>query len=120
MNQGIKRGDVYSARLDSPSGVPPQLSTRPVVIVSRDIMNQSNPVVLGVPCVAYEGQYLYFSHVLIEGQESGLEQEYVAMAELVRPIAKDRLHERLGTLSDSSLRQLDLALLIALDLPGQM
>lgn len=42
------------------------------------------------------------------------------MAEQVRAIDKQRLQEFWGTLSDLTLQQLDRALLIALDLPGQV
>jgi mRNA interferase MazF len=42
------------------------------------------------------------------------------MAEQVRALAKNRFLSLRGTLSSSSLQQLNLALLIALDLPGQV
>lgn len=44
----LKRGDVYLARLD-PTESSEQAGTRPVIIVSRDAINASSPVVVVVP-----------------------------------------------------------------------
>ncbi len=44
----------------------------------------------------------------------------VALGEQVRALAKNRLGRRRGTLSPDALAQLNRALLIALDLPGQL
>ena len=44
----IRRGDVFLARL-SPTEGSEQQGTRPVVVVSRDAINQYSPVVVVVP-----------------------------------------------------------------------
>ncbi|MBI3360500.1 MAG: type II toxin-antitoxin system PemK/MazF family toxin [Chloroflexi bacterium] len=44
----MKRGDVYDARLDPTEGSE-QAGTRPVVIVSRDVINDASTVVIVVP-----------------------------------------------------------------------
>lgn len=112
----MKRGEVYDARLGPTEGSP-LTGTRPVIIVSRDVLNQFSPLVLVVPCVRHEGQYLYFSHVLLLAPEGGLDQDSVAMAELVRPLAKERLGQLRGTLSQEAMTGLQRALQITLDLP---
>ncbi|MBM3745939.1 MAG: type II toxin-antitoxin system PemK/MazF family toxin, partial [Acidobacteria bacterium] len=48
----MKRGDVYDARLDPVEG-PEQSGSRPVVIVSRDVINASSPIVSAAPCTTY-------------------------------------------------------------------
>jgi len=45
----MRRGDVYDARLDPVEGFE-QSGSRPVVIVSRDAVNASSPVVNAVAC----------------------------------------------------------------------
>jgi mRNA interferase MazF len=91
-----------------------------VVIVSRDAINASSPVVLVVPCTTYRpGRRLYPSHVLLHAPDGGLDVDSVALGEQVRALAKIRLGRHRGLLSPQTLAQLDRALLIVLDLPGQ-
>jgi mRNA interferase MazF len=49
-----------------------------------------------------------------------LERDSVAMGEQVRALAKTRFLRSRGTISPTSLKQLELALLITFDLPGQV
>ncbi|MDA0733996.1 MAG: type II toxin-antitoxin system PemK/MazF family toxin [Chloroflexi bacterium] len=113
----MKRGEVYSANLNPTEGSE-QSGTRPVIIVSRDAINDNSPVVLIVPCTTDRGQRIYPSQIQVRGGEGGLRQNSVAMAEQVRAIDKGRLQEVWGTLPDSTVSRLSQALMIALDLPG--
>ena len=114
----MKRGEVYDAYLDPVEGSE-QSGTRPVIIVSRDAINEASPVVVVVPCTGYRQQRIYPSQLLLPAREGGLDRESVAMAEQVRAVDKRRLARLRGNLSRGILQQLDQALLIALDLPGQ-
>jgi len=61
----MKRGEVYDARLEPVEGSEPG-GTRPVIIVSRDAINTSSPVVLAIPCTTYQiGKRVYPTQVLI-------------------------------------------------------
>lgn len=113
----MNRGEVYDAHL-SPTLGSEQAGTRPVVVVSRDAINQASPVVLIVPCTSFRGQRIYPSQVLLQAPLGGLDQDSVAMAEQVRAIDKQRLGRLRGGLTRAAMRQMDRALLIALDLPG--
>jgi len=115
----VKRGDVYLARLD-PTEVSEQAGMRPVVIVSRDAINRSSPVVIVVPCTSWsEGRKIYPSQILIEAPAGGLRADSIALCEQVRAISKPRLADRWGSLEPKTLLRLERALLIAMDLPGQ-
>ena len=115
----MRRGEIYDARLDPTEGAE-QSGARPVVIVSRDAINASSPVVIVVPCTTYRpGRRLYPSQVLLHAPDGGLDVDSVALGEQVRTLAKSRLGRQRGLLSPQALTQLDRALLIALDLPGQ-
>ena len=114
----MKRGDVYDACL-GPTAGSEQLGIRPVVIVSRDAINDASPVVVIVPCVVYRGQRIYPSQVVLRAPAGGLDRDSVAMAEQVRAIDKRRLGPFRGFLPGVGLERLERALLIALDLPGQ-
>src|SRR5438093_670105 len=113
----MKRGDVYDARLDPTEGSE-QAGVRPVILVSRDAINQSSPVVLAVPCTTHRaGRRIYPSQVLLQPPDGGLTNESVALADQVRALAKSRLGKHRGTLSTLSMKRLARALLIAMDLP---
>jgi mRNA interferase MazF len=114
----VKRGEVYQARLDPAEGSE-QSGTRPVIVVSRNAINASSSVILAVPCTTYRTQRIYPSQVLIYAPDGGLDVDSVAMAEQVRVLAKQRFLRLRGVLAQGTLLQLEQALLIALDLPGQ-
>ena len=114
----LKRGEVYDAYLDPVEGSE-QRGTKPVIIVSRNAINEASPVVLSVPCTGYRQQRIYPSQVFLRAAEGGLDLDSVAMAEQVRAIDKRRLGRLRGTLSEAVSQRLDWALSIALDLPGQ-
>lgn len=114
----MRRGDVYDADLDPTEGSE-QAGVRPVVIVSRNAINASSTLVLGVPCTTFRGRHIYQSQVLLRAPDGGLRVDSVALCEQVRVLSKTRLRRQRGTLSSRTMTLIDHALLIALDLPGQ-
>jgi len=113
----MRRGEVYDARLESTEGSE-QGGTRPVIIVSRDAINSSSPVVLAVPCTTYQsGKRVYPTQVLILAPDGGLKRDSIAMADQVRVLSKTRFLRLRGVVSQLVMTHLDQALLIALDLP---
>ncbi|BAZ33059.1 MazE/toxin transcriptional modulator MazF [Cylindrospermum sp. NIES-4074] len=114
----MRRGEVYDARLETAEGSE-QGGTRPVIIVSRDVINVSSPVVLAVPCTTYQsGRRVYPTQVLILAPDGGLKKDSIAMADQVRVLSKTRFLRLRGALSQVVMAHLAQALLIALDLPG--
>jgi mRNA interferase MazF len=115
----VNRGDVYLADLNPTKGSE-QSGFRPVIIVSRDAINRSSPVVVVVPCTSWTRERrIYPSQVVVRTPEGGLRGDSIALGEQVRAITRDRLSERWGRLDAATIRRIDRALLIALDLPGQ-
>jgi mRNA interferase MazF len=116
----MRRGEVWDASLNPTEGSE-QAGIRPVIIVSRDAINTNSSIVLAVPCTTYRnGKRVYPSRVLIIAPDGGLERDSVAMVEQVRAVAKTRFLRLRGTISPHYLQQLQLALLITFDLPGQV
>ncbi|MFQ5739239.1 MAG: type II toxin-antitoxin system PemK/MazF family toxin [Acidobacteriota bacterium] len=112
----MKRGDVFSARLNPVEGSE-QAGTRPVVVVSRDAINAASPVVIIVPCTSYRtGKRIYPSQVILGAPEGGLKADSIVLCEQVRAISKSRLVSQWGSLPASSMQRIDQALLIVLDL----
>lgn len=115
----MRRGEVYDARLDPIEGSE-QGGNRPVIIVSRDAINANSRLVLAVPCTTYHlERRLYRSQILIAAPDGGLDRDTVALGEQVRALSKTRFLRLRGALSEQVMAHLDMALLIALDLPGQ-
>lgn len=115
----MTRGEVYLAALD-PTRDSEQSGTRPVIVVSRDAINRSSPVVIVVPCTSWSSERrLYPSQVLITAPDGGFSNDTVALGEQLRAITRGRLGDRWGAVSAAAMERLDRALAIALDLPGQ-
>jgi len=111
------RGDVYEASLDPVQGSE-QAGSRPVLIVSRDVINKNSPVVIVVPLTGLEHcPHIYPSQVLIKGGVGGLDKDSVALGEQVRAISKKRLCKHIGHVPPDLMIQVSVALKIALDLP---
>jgi len=112
----MRRGDVYDARL-SPAEGSEQTGIRPVVIVSRNVINRFSPVIVVVPFTnAANVKRDYPSDVRVSKGEGGLSLESVALTGQVRAIAKTRLLRYRGTLPPETMRRIDQALRITLDL----
>jgi mRNA interferase MazF len=95
----MKRGDVYSVRLDPVEGSE-QGGSRPVIVVSRNSINASSPTVLAIPCTTYRpGKRIYVTQVLISAPEGGLSADSIALAEQVRILSKSRFGDYRGSLS---------------------
>jgi len=112
----MRRGDVYDARL-SPTEGSEQAGTRPVVLVSRNAINRYSPGVVIVPLTdATNVKRSYPSNITISRSEGGLTLDSVALTAQVRAIAKTRLLRYRGSLRVETMRKIDEALRITLDL----
>ncbi len=112
----MKRGDVYDARL-SPSEGSEQAGTRPVIVVSRDAINQYSPVIVVVPLTDRANvKRNYPNNVTIPRGEGGLAMDSVALGGQVRAISKSRLGQLRGALSPLMMEAVNRALRITLDL----
>src|SRR5438067_4268269 len=77
-----------------------QRGSRPVVVISRDAINESSPVVSAAPYTTYrEGRRIYPSQVLVKAPEGGLEVDSMILGEQVRVLDKKRLLRRRGELT---------------------
>lgn len=115
----MRRGDVYDAEFDPIRGSE-QAGTRPVVIVSREAVNLVLSIVVAVPCTTYRSRrQLHPSRVLLRAPDGGLVVDSIAICEQVRVLSKSRFRRQRGSLSSQAMNDIDRALLIALDLPGQ-
>jgi mRNA interferase MazF len=112
----MKRGDIFDARL-SPTEGSEQAGIRPVIIVSRDAINQYSSVIVVVPLTSAKNiKQGYPSNLLIKAGNGGLTDDSVALGGQVRAITKTRLLRQRGSLSPEVLTQIDQIMRITLDL----
>ena len=113
----VLRGDVFMANLEPKEGSE-QGGTRPVVVVSRDAINKSSPVVVICSITdAANKSKIYPSHVKVAAGTGGLRLESIIVCEQVRAINKTRLKQQLGKFDRVVMTSIEAALKITLDLP---
>ena len=116
----IRRGDVFLAKLGSeeePAAGSEQKGARPVIVVSRDAINASSPVVIVVPVTDRANKKkIYPSQVVLKAGDGGLKKDSVALGEQVRAISTAKLVEQWGHLAPPTMVAIGAALKAALDL----
>jgi len=100
-----RRGDVWYADLDPTRGRE-QAGYRPVLIISVDEFNKG-PAELVIIVPFTTRRRALASRVPVEPPEGGLAQTSFVRCEDVRSISKDRLSRRLGSVSPSTLAQVE-------------
>lgn len=109
----MNKGDIYQANLN-PTIDSEQSGNRPVLIVSRNGINRSSPVVVIVPISKYkEGKKVYPSQCLIKANDSnGLDVDSIVKCEQVRAVSKSRLSRKRGFLTQADMHNVDEAIKI--------
>lgn len=93
-----------------------QGGNRPVVIIQNNAGNLHAPTVIVVPLTGSTQKPALPTHALIPAGEAGLWRASTALCEQVRTLEKTRLGRRLGALEESSLRAVERALQVSLDM----
>jgi mRNA interferase MazF len=108
-----RRGDVWLVSLDPTIGHEVR-KTRPTVVVTSDVYNRNNWVIVVVPLTSHTtAQY---DQVLIEPPEGGVGAASVTLPDQMRAVDRRRFVKRLGRVSRDTLQQIDRSLKIVLDL----
>ena len=107
----FERWSVWLANLDPVIGSE-QGKTRPVLIVSRNTLNQILPVLNVLPITSHKtGHKIYRNEILLPAGTAGLVNESVVLCYQVRTLDKQRLIRALGKLNDVALQDEILAAL---------
>lgn len=85
---------------------------RPAVVVSNDVCNEYSPVVTIVPC-STKLDKIYATEVLIK---EGMDKPSKACADQIRTVDKTRIVKILGEISSTTMRQIENAIMIHLDI----
>lgn len=109
MDNEIRRGDIYWARMDSGLGSE-QGIYRPVVVVSSDEGNEKCPFIIGIWCTS---QYKYgklYIPITAEGKQAR------AICSQIVTLDKARLGRNLGYVTEKEMSEIEEGLLCALDI----
>ena len=108
------RGEIYWADLNPVIGSE-IAKVRPVLIVSNNIGNEFSSTVTVLPITSTTTKVFPFE-VRISENEGGLKNESKAKANQIRTIDKRRIGSRLGRIADKTMKDVEQAILIHLDI----
>lgn len=109
----IRRGELYYADL-SPVVGSEQGGIRPILIVQNDTGNKYSPTVIAAAVTSQINKAKLPTHIEINAHEFGLSKDSVILLEQIRTLDKRRLKERIGELSQTTMKKVNTALLISL------
>jgi mRNA interferase MazF len=97
---------IFLASLDPVSGSE-QAGRRPVVVVSKERLNNILPVVNVVPLTSRKtpNRIVYPNEVLLPANSAGLKVDSIVLCYQIRTLDKSRLERDVGELIDKQLRQ---------------
>jgi mRNA interferase MazF len=110
----MKKGDLFQANLDPTIGA--EISKRrPVLIVSNDINNQYAATITVLP-VTTSTDRVYSFEILLNAGDGNIKETSKIKANQIRTIDKQRMFQKIGTISVSKLKEAEKAILIHLDI----
>ena len=115
----VKKGDLFFADL-SPVVGSEQGGVRPVLVVQNDVGNKYSPTIIVAAVTSQTGKAKLPTHVQLEATQGGLSKNSVVLLEQLRTIDKQRLKERIGTLSENQIPDVEIALSVSLGISNSM
>jgi mRNA interferase MazF len=100
----IYQWHIFLASLDPIQGSE-QAGSRPVLVVSRERLNQLLPVINVIPLTSYKGGQIYPNEVLLPSGTGGLKVDSIALCYQLRTLDKARLGRDFGEITDTAVRQ---------------
>ena len=101
----VNKWDICFCCLDPAIGSE-QRGTRPVIVISSDVVNHALPVCTVLPLSSLkQGDRIYPTEVLLPASATGLPKDSVAMIHQIRTIAHARLKPLAGRLNDEGLQE---------------
>jgi mRNA interferase MazF len=111
-----RRGEVWLVEFDPSRGHEIQ-KTRPAVIIQNDIGNRYSPVTIVAAITSKLSPAPYPVEVaVVPGKANGLTLPSAVNLGQIRSVDRERLVRRLGTLDSVTMRKVDRALIISLEL----
>jgi len=110
----VRRGDVVIVRLDPAEGHEMK-KTRPAVVVQNDVGNRNSSTTIVAPATGTHRGYPF--EVLVEAAGSPFEKDSSIRLDQIRTVSiGTRIHSVVGSLSESTMAEVDEALKLSLQL----
>lgn len=101
----VNKWEIYFCDLNPTQGSEQQ-GTRPVLVISNDIVNHVLPVSTVLPLSSIKpGDKIYPTEIQLLAAMTGLPKDSVAMIQQIRTVAHQRLINKAGELADNDLRE---------------
>lgn len=111
--QEIKRGDIYYADL-SPVVGSEQGGTRPVLIVQNNVGNKYSPTVIVSAITSQLSKAKIPTHIELSANVYNLPKDSVILCEQIRTIDKRRLGQKVTSLDEQKIKEVNKALFISI------
>lgn len=109
------RGEVYLVEFEPTSGAEIK-KTRPALIIQNDTGNRYSPITIVAAITSQVGGRIYPTEVYVEAPEGGLSANSLVLLNQLRSIDKGRLVKRLGKVTPKTMKTVEYALRISLEL----
>ena len=109
----ISRGDIYYADL-SPVVGSEQGGVRPVLIVQNNVGNKFSPTVIIAAITSQLDKAKLPTHIELGKDECNLQKDSVVLLEQLRTLDKRRLKEKVSSIDNLKMHQVDVAMMISL------
>lgn len=113
--QEIKRGEIWLVNLDPAIGHEIKKS-RPALIIQNDIGNKYSPITIIAPLTSQNIENVYPVEVFISKNISKLDKDSTILLNQIRTIDKSRIIKRISKLDYETMKKVDLAIKISLNL----
>lgn len=114
-NGEILRGDILLVSFEPVRGSE-QGGTRPAIVIQNNILNKFSPLTIVAPVTSKVYKKEYPQNVFIKKEESKLSKDSTILLNQIRTIDKRRFIKKLGTLDYFTMKKVDRALKISLNL----
>ena len=108
----INRGDIYYADL-SPVVGSEQGGIRPVLVIQNDIGNKFSPTVIIAAITSQLTKAKLPTHIELKKEKYNLIKDSVVLLEQIRTLDKRRLQEKVCSIDDLTMSQVDVAMMIS-------
>jgi mRNA interferase MazF len=112
-----RRGEVWRVDFEPVRGHE-QGRTRPALVISNDVLNQSPSGMVTVVPITTKARKLR-SYLRVDPPDGGLAQTSYVICDQVRTVSRDRLGRRFGMLSRAALAEVETRLKFLLGLPSR-
>ena len=113
----IFRGDIYYADL-SPVVGSEQGGVRPVLVIQNNVGNKFSPTVIIAAITSQLSKAKLPTHIELNKDRFNLIKDSVVLLEQIRTLDKKRLKDKVSSIDELKMHQVDVAMMISLGITG--